>query len=235
MGWYQALYEGNGRGEAPGPRPRGLKLLAHILRWHWWTLVKTNILFCLFCLPVVTIPPALYCLHKCCWQLIQNKPAGFFAALRETLRGGLGRAWGAFALSLPLLAFAGYGCWFYLGAAGQNPLLLVPFAFCMAVFWVVLLASGGFYALLCAGRPLGRDTLVRALALAFLHPGRALAGAACHYGLPALAILLLPFSGAYLVLIGFSIPCLLGCLFTQKNLERVLGQTPANAGKDGDA
>ena len=35
MGWYQALYEGNGRGEGPsGPRPEGLRLLAHIVRWH---------------------------------------------------------------------------------------------------------------------------------------------------------------------------------------------------------
>lgn len=57
MGWYQALYEGNGRGEGPsGPRPKGLGLLGHILRWHWWTLVKANVLFCLFCLPLVTIP-----------------------------------------------------------------------------------------------------------------------------------------------------------------------------------
>lgn len=44
MGWYQALYEGNGRGEGPpGPRPKGFKLLLNILRWHWWTLVKANI------------------------------------------------------------------------------------------------------------------------------------------------------------------------------------------------
>ena len=36
MGWYQALYEGNGRGEGPsGPRPKGLRLLWDVLRWHW--------------------------------------------------------------------------------------------------------------------------------------------------------------------------------------------------------
>lgn len=218
-------------GPAEAPAESLPRRLWQLLRDECAALLRLNLLFCLFCLPVVTIPPALYCLHQCCWQLIGNKPAGFWAAFRGALRGGLGRAWGAFALSLPLLAFAGYGGWFYLGAAGQSPLLLVPFAFCMAVFWVVLLASGGLYALLCAGRPLGRDTLVQALALAFLHPGRALASAACYYGLPALAILLLPFSGAYLVLIGFSIPCLLGCLFAQKGLARVLGQQAA-AGED---
>lgn len=133
-------------GQSEAPAKTLPRRLWQLLRDECAALLRLNLLFCLFCLPVVTIPPAVFCLHKCCWQLIQNKPAGFFAAFRQ------------------------------------------------------------------------------ALALAFLHPGRALAGAACHYGLPALAILLLPFSGAYLVLIGFSIPCLLGCLFAQKGLARVLGQ-----------
>lgn len=214
-------------GQSEAPAKTLPRRLWQLLRDECAALLRLNLLFCLFCLPVVTIPPAVFCLHKCCWQLIQNKPARPLKAFGEALRGGLRRAWGAFVLSLPLLALAGYGSWFYLNAAGQSPLFLLLFAFCSAVFWVVLLTAGGLYALLCAGRPLGRDTLVQALALAFLHPGRALAGAACHYGLPALAILLLPFSGAYLVLIGFSIPCLLGCLFAQKGLEQVLGQTAA--------
>ena len=77
MGWYQALYEGDGRGEGPsGPRPRGLRLLGHVLRWHWWTLVKANILFCLFSLPIITIPAALKALTRVCVLLLRGEQIG---------------------------------------------------------------------------------------------------------------------------------------------------------------
>lgn len=198
--------------------------LWQLLRDECSALLMLNLTFLLFCLPVVTIPPAIFALHQSCWLLVRGRGGSGMPAFRAALRRGqLGKAWAAFGLVLPLLAVAGYGCWFYLRGAGQNILMLLPFAFCSLSVWVILLSAGYLYALLCAGRGFGRETMMQALGLAFLHPLRAAAAALCHYGLTLAAILLLPLSGAYLVLIGFSLPCLLGCLFEQKAMDRLLG------------
>ena len=200
------------------------KRLWQLLRDECGSLLMLNLTFILFCLPVVTIPAAVWGLHQSCWLLVRGKGGSGMPAFRAALRRGqLGKSWAAFGLTLPLLAVACYGCWFYLNAAGQSVFMLLPFAFCSLSFWVLLLSGGYLYALLCAGQPLGRETLLRAVALAFLHPLRALASALCHYGLPLAAFFMLPMSGAYLVLIGFSLPCLLGCLFAQKAMDRLLG------------
>lgn len=219
----------------PEPPAKTLpKRLWQLLRDECTALLMLNLTFLLFCLPVVTIPSAIYALHRSCWLLVRNRGGGGMPAFRAALRRGqLGKAWAAFGLTLPLLAVSAYGCWFYLHAAAQNVLMLLPFAFCSLSVWVILLSAGYLYALLCAGRNLCRETLMQALGLAFLHPLRAAASALCHYLLPLLAILLLPPSGIYLVLIGFSLPCLLGCLFGQKAMDRLLGigeQEPAEEG-----
>lgn len=209
----------------PEPPAKTLpRRLWQLLRDECTSLLMLNLTFLLFCLPVVTIPAAIRGLHQSCWLLVRGKGGGGLPAFRAALRRGqLGKSWAAFGLTLPLLAVAGYGCWFYLRGAGQSVLMLLPFAFCSLSFWVLLLSAGYLYALLCAGRALGRETMIQALALAFLHPLRALASALCHYLLPLVTLLLLPLSGIYLVLIGFSLPCLIGCLFGQKAMDRLLG------------
>ena len=110
MGWYQALYEGNGRGEGPsGPRPKGLRLLGDILRWHWWTLVKANILFFLFCLPVVTIPAALKALTRVCVLLLRGEVLDLWPDWWSGFRRDFLRTTGAGALAALALAAMGSG------------------------------------------------------------------------------------------------------------------------------
>ena len=51
-------------------------------------------------------------------------------------------------------------------------------------------------------------------------PDRELSGAAvCAIGIPAVSVLALPFSGLFLVLLGFSAPCLLGQFLARVPLE----------------
>ena len=45
----------------------------------------------------------------------------------------------------------------------------------------------------------------------------------CWYGLTALGFLALPFSGVYLVLIGFTFPFLLGSFYVRTVLGQVCG------------
>lgn len=134
MGWYQALYEGDGRGEGPsGPRPKGLRLLAHILRWHWWTLVKANILFCLFCLPVLTIPAALKALTRVCVLLLRGEPLDLWPDWWAAFRRGFGRTTAAGA-AMAVLAFLAALAAAYLLAFPYSTFVLASIAF--SLFWL---------------------------------------------------------------------------------------------------
>lgn len=115
--------------------------------------------------------------------------------------------------------FAGFGAAFYLRNAAEHPVLLAPFALCTSVFLMTTLASIYLYGLLSSGRPL-RDAIKPALLLGIARPLRAILAALCYYGLTLLAVLYFPLSGAYLLLLGFSLPCLLGNFYIRTVLSQ---------------
>lgn len=198
---------------------------------YFWELVKdelatvlvANVLFIAACVPIVTIPPAWLSLHMIMGKIVRGKAVScardYFTAFRENWK----RAYGAFFLAALPMGAAGYGAVFYLRRAMDYPVLLVPFAFCTTVFFVATLASTYLYGLLCGGQPL-RDAVRPALLLGVARPLRAVLAALCYYGLTLLAVLSFPFSGLYLFLIGFSLPCLLGNFFIRIALDRLDGR-----------
>ncbi len=92
------------------------------------------------------------------------------------------------------------------------------------VFLVALLASSYLYGLLADGRKLTKETVLLALRLGLGKPLRAVLAAMGWFGMLAAGILWLPLSGAYLFLIGFSVPCLLRQFLTRTVLEKFGGK-----------
>lgn len=186
------------------------------------TVLVVNLLFLLTCIPVITIPPAVFSLHMVIRKIILGKSVAcvqdYFAAFKQ----GWKRAYGAFFLTAVPMGIAGYGAAFYLRRAMEYPVLLVPFVFCITVFFVATLASTYLFGLLCSGKTL-RDAVKPALLLGVAKPLRAILAALCYYGLPLLSMLFFPFSGLYLFLLGFSLPCLLGSFFIRTVLNQYCG------------
>ena len=104
----------------------------------------------------------------------------------------------------------------------EHPVLLLLFALCTTAFFVTTLASTYLYGLLCSGKLL-RDAVKPALILGVGKPLRATLAALCYYGLFLLAVLYFPFSGLYLLLFGFSLPCLLGNFYIRTVLKQYFG------------
>lgn len=197
---------------------------------RFWELIKeelpsvliVNLLFLVTCIPIVTIPPALFSLHMVVRKIILGKSVACARDYFTAFKQGWKRAYGAFFLAAPLMGISGYGAMFYLRRAAEYPVLLLPFAFCTVVFLVTTLASTYLYGLLCSGRQL-RDAAKSALLLGVAKPLRAVLAALCYYGLPLLAALYFPLSGAYLLLLGFSLPCLLGNFYIRTVLKQYCG------------
>ena len=121
-------------------------------------------------------------------------------------------------VALPLV-FAGCGAWFYLSRAEKNPLFFLPFMLCTTVFLVALLSSGYLYSLLGAGRGV-RESVRLSILLGVGKPLRSLLCALSWYGTLTVAVLEFPISGIYLLVIGFSVPCLLGNFYLRTVLRQ---------------
>ena len=129
---------------------------------RFWELIKeelasvliVNVLFVVTCIPVVTIPPALFSLHSVIQRIILDKGVACTRDYFTAFKQGWKRAYGAFFLTAVPMAIAGYGAVFYLRLAAEHPILLAPSVLCSTVFLVTTLASTYLYGLLCRGRPL---------------------------------------------------------------------------------
>lgn len=219
--FFRKDYAAPGPGVNPDePEKTGIARFAQILSLECVTLVKLNFLFLVSCIPVITIPPAIFAMNHVTRMMVLDQPVTCFYHYRTAFRQHWKRGWAAFLLvALPLL-FSGCGLWFYLGRAAAQPVMFLPFMLCSTVFLLTLLASTYFYALLTTERSV-RECLRLALILGGAKPLRAVLAALAVYGSLAVAVLEIPLSVIYLLLIGFSVPCLLGGFFVRTVLKQL--------------
>lgn len=199
--------------------------LFEILQAECGNLIKVNLLFLLCCLPIITIPLALQAMNQVIRAMVQDQPVRGLTHFRDAIRQRPGRAYAAFFLVAVPLFLSGYGAAFYLRYAGERPVLFLPFMFCSTIFLVTLLASTYLYGILSTGMALPA-ALRLALTLGIGRPLRALLAILFGYGLVIAAVLAFPLSFIYLLLIGFSLPCLLANFFVRTILRQYCGEEP---------
>jgi hypothetical protein len=207
------------------PEKTGPARMFQILQLECVTLFKLNLLFLITCLPVVTIPPAIYAMHMVVRRMVLDEPVECLYHYRTAFRQHWKRGYAAFLLvALPLFV-SGWGVGFYLNYAAENPLFFLPFVLCATVFLVTLFTSPYLYGVLSTGKPI-RASLRLAVALGLGKPLRSLLAILSVYGLMIVSILEFPLSAGYLLLIGFSVPCLLANFFIRTVLKKYVAPTP---------
>lgn len=229
--FFRKDYSAPGPGIRPDePEKTGPARLFQILQLEAGSILLLNLLFAACCIPVVTIPPALFAMNQVIRKMMLDQPVLCFYDFRTAFRTGWRRGYAAFCLTALPLAGAGFGAWFYLVRAAASPVMYLPFLVCSTIFLAALLCSGCLYGALGAGMPLG-SALRLALVLGLGKPLRPIGAAAVGYGLLALGILELPISLIYVLALGFSLPCLLSNFFLRTLLR---DHCPAPEEDDGE-
>lgn len=205
--------------EKDAPEKTGVARFLEIIQLECVTLFQLNLLFLLCCLPVITIPPAIFALSSVIRKMVLDRPVLCFYDYRTAFCRGLAVSYGAFALTALPLVLSGFGAVFYLERAGGNLLFFFPFMLCSTVFLVTLLASTYLYGILTSGKKLG-EALRLSLLLGIGKPLRGALAALSIYGTLAVAVLEFPLSAIYLLVIGFSVPLLLGHFYIRTVLRQ---------------
>ena len=207
---------------APSQKTGAARLL-ELVGGQGAALVVVNALFLLSCVPVVTIPLSLFAMNRVVRRIVLDQPVRCFRDYWETFRREWKRGYLAFLLTALPLVCGGYGAWFYLGCAESNPMFFLPFVVCSTIFLVALLSSGCLYGFLDSGRSV-KESARLAILLGVAKSLRTVPAALFGYGLPVLAVLFFPLSGLYLLLIGFSLPCLLGNFYLRIIWKQLSGE-----------
>lgn len=194
--------------EAP-PEKKGFRLFFNLLALNCGAVLKANLIFFLFCIPVVTIPISVFAMNRVMYRIVLDQPVKCLQIYGETFRRNWKQSYLAALLTAFPLVCSGYGMWFYLKRIVSAPLFFLPFLVCSTIFLVTLLSSGCLYSLLSKGKNL-KEALRLALVLGITKPQRTVPAALCCFGLPLLTALCFPMSGMYLLLAGVSLPCMVG-------------------------
>lgn len=111
MDVFRALFyqHKGGRGVTAPPPAKGIKRLAFLYYTHFWRLIGLNLLFILFCLPVVTVPPSLAALNKVLLNLVREGNAFFIKDFFDEFKNSFIKSWVAFLPCLALLGIAIFG------------------------------------------------------------------------------------------------------------------------------
>lgn len=200
------------------PEKTGPARLLQIVQLEAGSILLLNLLFLACCIPVVTIPPALFAMNQVIRKMMLDRPVLCFYDFRTAFRTGWRQAYAAFFLTALPLGLGLWGAWFYLLQAATSPVMFAPFLVCSTVALVTLLCGGCLYGALGAGMRL-RPALRLALALGVGRPLRPILAAVVGYGLLLLGILQLPISLIYVLALGFSLPCLLANFFLRTLLR----------------
>lgn len=223
--FFRKDYSTPGPGVRPDePEKTGPARLWQIVQIEAGAILQLNLLFLLTCVPVVTMPLAVFGMNRVIRKMMLDRPVLCFHDYRAAIRQGWRQAYAAFFIVAVPLAASGFGVWFYLLRAMESVLFLAPFVLCSTVFLATLLASTYLYGLLDAGMDV-RRAVRTALVLGIGKPLRAVLAAACGYGLTLFGVLEFPISLMYLVFLGFSLPCLLANFFARTVLRRYCADT----------
>ena len=218
--FFRKNYAAPGPGIDPdAPEKTGAARFFEIIQLECVSLLQLNLLFLVSCIPILTIPPALFAMNLVVRRMVQDQPVDCFYHYRTAFIQHWKIAYPAFLIPFLLLGCSAYGAAFYLRRAADNLFLFLPFMLCSTIFLVTLLASTCLYGILETGKPL-RQALVQSVLLGVGKPLRAIIAVFCDYGLLLIALVAFPLSIAYLLLLGFSVPCLLGHFFLRTVLKQ---------------
>ncbi len=195
-------------------------------------LVKANLLFWLFCLPVVTIPAALTGLHTVCADAVRGKTDGVFKTFVAAGKEKFGRSLAAWLLYALLFFLSATAVSFYMGLRSSMTLVLIPEGIALAVAMIAAAMLPYSFTLL-AQTDLGlRDIVKNSFLMVFLEPKTTIVSfLVCGIWIFVQVVFFMKLF-AFVLVIGVSLAVFTGTYFSMYGLlKRVI--TGENDGKSG--
>lgn len=182
--------------------------------------IKANLMFILFCLPVVTIPSAITGLYSICVDVVQGKTEGVFQTYKAATRKTFLKSIAVTSVFGMLFIAAATGIRFYRVFMEQNMLAIIPEGIALAVGLVTGAMIPYGYIMLAKTDLKLKDVLKNAFLLVFLEPKGTLLSFFISFFFAF--VMLANFTGFYVIilLIGISIVAYAGTYFSLYGVQK---------------
>lgn len=205
MGWLKDRYSREGAG-LPAPET-GWRRAGAMAATHFWKLLRANLLFVLFSLPLITLPAALTALDRVCVVIYKDGNIFLWDEFFREFKRSFARSILP-GLGFGLLLFSGY---FFMSLGNGNAALGFP----ALIFWAlgilavcVAVILGEYYFCLTAVLDINnRGALKNALILWLARPGSGLLILGLALALFFLSLALLPLITPALILVLLPVLC----------------------------
>ena len=195
----------------------------HLFGTLWqevFPLIKANLCFLLFCLPVITIPAAFCAMHGVCTDGIRGTRGAIFQSFWRTVRETFLQAW---AVMLPLggcFALSAVGAGVYFTQRPWGTLSLLPGLLLSSIALICLMALPYALTMLARMKLTLRQSLKNAVLLVFLNVKFSICGGVVVLALAAVQTLYWLYAIPVIVLIGISLCFYFSTYFVLYGLQR---------------
>lgn len=169
MNWFANLYFAEGPGiPKDAPKATGLRLLGQIVMREWWELIKLNLLFAVFALPLVTLPAAYVAMTGIATTMVEDRHHYLWRDFRDTFMACFWTAGLAGAILLALEALAVFSCAAYARLVSEYLILTVLMMVTAMVAVLIPVFTANLFVLLATERDVRLGICVRAAAIGVL-------------------------------------------------------------------
>ena len=141
MGIFSPNFQREGAGvEKNEPPKEGLSLFFDLLTSQFWDLMKLNIIFIIYCIPIVTIGPAFGALTSITMSMVRKKPILLLADFHAAFKNNWKQSFVCGFLSCFLFSLLYYASVFYYKLSQENSILYAVFFLCIFMSILLLLA-----------------------------------------------------------------------------------------------
>jgi len=218
---------------------KGLLGFLEIIWREFFALIGLNLIFVVFCIPIITIPAALTAMSRITVTMVQDKNYFIFADFWKAFKRDFGKSLGGGILLLLLMIVFSFSTTFYYQLAQGNYFFLALAAFSACLVLAVLMTGFYFFPMLAMVDLKLKPLLKNSLVMAFACFKRTIPALIYFVILVGACVLLLPQSTLFILLILFSLVNLTtSYMVCQPIEERILGKpaqsAPTEAASSGD-
>ena len=228
MGFAEKYFNRPGPGiDRNAPKKKGMALFFEIFWREFWALLKLNMLFLLFCLPVVTIPAAITAMNGITLAMVRDENHFLFADFFRVFKREFGRSLAAGWICLLGMAATGFGVYFYSAMQDMGWFRLIPAALGAVGFLLLYIMTFYVFPQLAVLDISVKNVLKNAFYLAFVCIRHSIVVFLATGLLLLLGFGLLPYSIPTVAMLIFAFNSLIVCFHAHPAMERYLILRPA--------
>jgi len=128
------------------PKKKGIALFFEIFWREFWELLKLNMLFLVFCIPVVTIPASITAMSRITLTMVRDKNHFLFRDFFSCFKKEFFKSLGAGAILFGIMALSAFGVWFYTSLENLGWIRMLPAAVGAGCFIIAFLMGNYVFA-----------------------------------------------------------------------------------------